>query len=57
MPLFSMLDADRIERLGAERGTVAAAYDTHHGARVRFATATGPCVVDKAATLRGAGAP
>ncbi|MER5456276.1 Crp/Fnr family transcriptional regulator [Micromonospora sp. NPDC002389] len=79
VPLFSMLDADRIERLAAqcplrevlagtvlarcgdpaghlivaERGTVVAGYDTRHGTRVRFATATGPCVVDKAATLHG----
>jgi CRP/FNR family transcriptional regulator, cyclic AMP receptor protein len=36
-----------------ESGVLAAVHDTRHGARVRLATATGPCVVDKAATLDG----
>jgi CRP/FNR family transcriptional regulator len=37
-----------------ETGTLAAVHDTRNGIRVRLATATGPCVVDKAATLDGA---
>ena len=36
-----------------ERGTLSAGYDTSYGSRVRFATATGPCVIDKAAVLGG----
>jgi CRP/FNR family transcriptional regulator len=36
-----------------ERGTVSAVYDTSDGSRVRFATVTGPCVIDKAAVLDG----
>ncbi len=36
-----------------ERGILSAICDTGYGSRVRFATATGPCVIDKAAVLEG----
>jgi CRP/FNR family cyclic AMP-dependent transcriptional regulator len=34
-----------------EHGTLSAVYDTRDGSRVRFATVTRPCVIDKAAVL------
>ncbi|TDC38683.1 Crp/Fnr family transcriptional regulator [Micromonospora sp. 15K316] len=36
-----------------ESGTLSAAHDGRDGSRVRFATVTGPAVVDKAAVLAG----
>ncbi|MGW4470025.1 Crp/Fnr family transcriptional regulator [Nonomuraea sp. NPDC004354] len=36
-----------------EQGTLSATYDTGDGSKVRFATVTGPCVIDKAAVLDG----
>ena len=40
--------------LVVEHGTLTATSDTAMGARVRLGTMTGPCTVDKAASLRGA---
>ncbi len=36
-----------------EQGILSAVYDTSDGSRVRFATVTGPCAIDKAAVLDG----
>jgi CRP/FNR family cyclic AMP-dependent transcriptional regulator len=36
-----------------ERGILSAGHDARDGARVRFTTVTGPCVIDKAAVLDG----
>jgi CRP/FNR family cyclic AMP-dependent transcriptional regulator len=61
LPVRHLAAGDVAARSGAparhlvvlETGSLAAVHDTRHGTRVRLATATGPCVVDKAATLDG----